>query len=157
METQKIILSIILIGAVVVPVWLLIRASNKSRKHLTRELIRIYKALPDCHDIWNQRAIALKDHTLTFIQLTPNQTACILDPDDINESYLLRNGKRTSAEHIDPQKTNTLDLVLVVHTPFKKSFTWNVYDHQVDDPVLVGQHIVVAKKWTGILKGLVRH
>lgn len=152
MIIKDILLSITLIGAVIIPTWLLIRASGETRRFLSKELIRLNQTLPDTNDIWGQRAIAMSvAKRLIFIDLAHHQEE-VLDLKNVLSCYLLLNKNKYTGGSIDLKKVSTFDLV--VSSPGKLT-NFSFYDSNVDDPVEGGAHVVMAKKWQGIIRGAI--
>ena len=152
--TNETILGIILIAAVVVPVWILTWASGKTRRMLIKELINIHKTLPPRYDIWSGRAVAVtSDNHLTLIHLHIHQKDRI-DLSAVHHSYILVNGKTEMGASVDTKTTDTLDLVIECSD---RTIRMNLYDYTIDDPVTCGEHVVMAKKWRDIIRELIGH
>lgn len=152
--TSETILGIFLIAAVVVPVWILVRASGKSGRILRKELINLNKILPAAHDIWSKRVLAVTpDNFLTFIHLH-SHTRERIDLKAAHHSYVLVNDKTEMSARVDSKTTDTLDLVIECSG---RSIRMNLYDYTIDDPVLCGEHVVMAKKWRDIIRERISH
>ncbi|MEQ9098041.1 MAG: hypothetical protein RIF36_03935 [Imperialibacter sp.] len=152
METQEIIMYVVIIIACVAPVvWFARTASSKSRLIL-KSIKTVTGKLPAQYDVWTDRGMAFDTITsrLVFVNNSqPEVITQVIQSDEIIDAHVLVNGKKAadSKKTIDPANVNTIVLQLISSSKDNGEILLSFFDVNSDGPFHANIHYQLARKW----------